>query len=200
MPYLKRLIAWLNRPVFGTRVIPPGARVDPDRFADAEFPVHCPTCDYCLQGLPSCRCPECGRPFDRGRLLVEQYVLDTASSPWRRNRLSRALKWMALCALALLTTTQVLIVGTPWLVQRYKPRAQAAGGTSKSVWDQVQRVSQLAEVVNFVMLAMLVTGVGMGLWRYRQFAAKRRCVLAAIEEGQGAPAGACREGETPRTS
>ncbi len=59
--------------------IPPNARVDAADFSEAEFPVHCPECGYLLAGVPEPRCPECGRPFDRGRLLVEQYVL--ARSP-----------------------------------------------------------------------------------------------------------------------
>lgn len=53
-----------------------GARVDPSAFSDDEFPVWCPECDYLLRGLLSNRCPECGHGFDRGRLLVSQYVLD----------------------------------------------------------------------------------------------------------------------------
>lgn len=62
----------LNRPLFGT--VPYGARVDPNRFSEDEFPVVCPKCDYALRGLPDGRCPECGTEFDRGRLLVQQYV------------------------------------------------------------------------------------------------------------------------------
>lgn len=56
-------------------VIPPETRVDPSRFSEDEFPVSCPQCEYELRGLSGECCPECGRPFDRGRLLVEQYLL-----------------------------------------------------------------------------------------------------------------------------
>jgi len=56
-------------------VIPPETRVDPARFPETGFPVHCPACEYQLQGLAGHRCPECGRAYERGRLLVEQYLL-----------------------------------------------------------------------------------------------------------------------------
>ena len=58
------------------RIIPPEARVDPSLFPEEEFPVLCSKCNYLLRGLPESRCSECGREFDRGRLLVEQYVLE----------------------------------------------------------------------------------------------------------------------------
>lgn len=57
-------------------IIPPETRVDPAAFSEDEFPVVCPQCNYQLRGLPHNTCPECGRPFDRGRLLVEQYVIE----------------------------------------------------------------------------------------------------------------------------
>lgn len=65
------------------RVIPEDARVDPGQFPPDEFPLYCPNCDYLLRGLEVNRCPECGRPFDPGRLLVEQYVIHSAG---RRSR------------------------------------------------------------------------------------------------------------------
>lgn len=64
----------LRRPLFGTIVIPKDARVDPAQFPEDQFPVHCVKCGYWLRGLPDGRCPECGEPFERGRLLVRQYV------------------------------------------------------------------------------------------------------------------------------
>lgn len=56
-------------------LIPADTRVDPELFPENEFPVVCPKCDYLLRGLPGNTCPECGSSFDRGRLLVEQYVI-----------------------------------------------------------------------------------------------------------------------------
>lgn len=56
--------------------LPPDASVDPGKFSEVEFPIFCPNCNYRLQGLSENRCPECGREFDRGRLLVQQYVVE----------------------------------------------------------------------------------------------------------------------------
>lgn len=78
---LKRLLRY--RVAHG-KLIPPEARVDSAAFPEAEYPVVCPKCRYLLRGLPNGPCPECGKPFDRGRLLVEQYVLEGGSRfhPW----------------------------------------------------------------------------------------------------------------------
>lgn len=79
--FLRRLLRY--RMVSG-EIIPPDARVDPDEFPEKEFPLYCPECDYLLRGLPEARCPECGHPFDRGRLLVEQYVIEQGKRLWMR--------------------------------------------------------------------------------------------------------------------
>ena len=78
------------RIAFG-RIIPPNARANPAQFSEAEFPIVCPKCDYLLRGLTVPRCPECGRDFDRGRLLVEQYVLEGGLG--RTGRVSQFAKW-----------------------------------------------------------------------------------------------------------
>ena len=70
---LRRIFRY--RIAFG-RIIPPSARANPAQFSEAEFPIVCPKCDYLLRGLTVPRCPECGRDFDRGRLLIEQYVIE----------------------------------------------------------------------------------------------------------------------------
>lgn len=80
MPMLKRVWSFLHRSLFGTRVIPLNARVAPALFSEEEFPVYCPKCEYLLRGLPDGRCPECGEPFERERLLVVEYV------EWRARR------------------------------------------------------------------------------------------------------------------
>ncbi len=67
------------------------AEVDPLLFSEEAFPVHCPGCGYLLRGLPDGRCPECGRPFKRGQLLVRQYVHEPIQLPWRRRQLLIAL-------------------------------------------------------------------------------------------------------------
>ncbi|MBP7933253.1 MAG: hypothetical protein KA354_01280 [Phycisphaerae bacterium] len=62
--------------------LPQDARVDPGLFPEDEFPVYCPWCNYLLRGLPDDRCPECGKHFDPGRLLVVQYVEDKGRRQW----------------------------------------------------------------------------------------------------------------------
>ncbi len=78
------------RIAFG-RIIPPNTRANPAQFSEAEFPIVCPKCDYLLRGLTVPRCPECGRDFDRGRLLVEQYVIEGGLG--RKGRVSQFAKW-----------------------------------------------------------------------------------------------------------
>lgn len=72
----EKINRFLHTPLFGTKYIhvPPDARVDPAGFSEEEYPVVCPKCTYLLRGLADGRCPECGTPFDRGQLLVRQYV------------------------------------------------------------------------------------------------------------------------------
>jgi hypothetical protein len=73
-------------------IIPADARVDPAGFPDKSFPVLCPDCRYLLRGLSGNACPECGGTFDRGRLLVEQYVMRPDTCLFARHgRLGRLL-------------------------------------------------------------------------------------------------------------
>ncbi len=92
---------WLRgyRLAYG-QVIPPEARVNPDEFPQEEYPVYCPDCDYLLRGLPdNHRCPECGRSFERGRLLVEQYAMEGGKRHWRR--INKYAKWTLVIAIIL---------------------------------------------------------------------------------------------------
>jgi len=101
---------WLfrHRPAFNA-MIPPDARVDPDRFPEEEFPLYCPKCDYLLRGLPGNRCPECGQAFDRGRLLVEQYVIQQGKPTWPPAK--RYAKKTAVIGLILLLASLLLVIG-----------------------------------------------------------------------------------------
>lgn len=69
----------------------PDARVDPAAFPEADFPVYCMRCGYELRGLAESRCPECGDPFDRGHLLLEQYIHCKRPRTDRRYRLAQRL-------------------------------------------------------------------------------------------------------------
>lgn len=67
---------WRRYRLSSLGLIPADTRVDPSLFPEDEFPLVCPKCNYSLRGLPDNICPECGSQFDRGRLLVEQYVIE----------------------------------------------------------------------------------------------------------------------------
>jgi hypothetical protein len=69
----------------------PNARVDPALFPEADYLVYCMRCGYDLRGLPNEQCPECGERFERGRLLVEQYVRGKRPRSDGRYRFARRL-------------------------------------------------------------------------------------------------------------
>ncbi len=95
-------------------MIPPDARVDPDKFPEEHFPLYCSSCDYLLRGLPGDRCPECGQPFDRGRLLVEQYVIQQGVQNWPRT--SKYAKWSLIAGMALMIAGPM-----PFVILRWTP-------------------------------------------------------------------------------
>lgn len=98
----------LHRPLFGTRVIAQDARADVSRLSEDEFPIWCPKCDYLLRGLPDGRCPECGTEFERGRLLVQQYVHQWSETLRRRTTSG---KWAVRTAWVGLTVIAVGYLG-----------------------------------------------------------------------------------------
>ena len=106
----KRLLR--HRPAYGG-LIPPEAQVDPNLFPDDRYPVWCPDCDYLLRGLPDGRCPECGRSFEKGRLLVEQYVIEQGRRNWKRT--SRWAKWTLVIGIALYFIAKVPLI-LMWLL------------------------------------------------------------------------------------
>ncbi len=80
---LKTLSSVFKKPLFGTTVIPHDATVDPAQFPEDEYPAHCTKCQYCLNGLPDGKCPECGTDFVRGALLVKLYGSIVNDVRWR---------------------------------------------------------------------------------------------------------------------
>jgi hypothetical protein len=98
------------------RIIPPEAHADPAIFPEEEFPIFCPKCNYLLRGLPDDRCPECGREFDRGRLLVEQYVLEYGKRRWRCVSKWAWRTWIA--AVGLATFGELLVWFQVWAERR----------------------------------------------------------------------------------
>jgi hypothetical protein len=152
--------------------------VDPGRLAEAEFPVICPQCAYLLRGLPDGSCPECGRPFERGRLLVQQYVHEFGSRAWARSvsgRIAAACRGtMAVCVLL----TCLTAVGSLALHLRAS-RLAPAGWLGNLVWVRAIFYSYCV----FVSLAGLAATAWLALWirHMVRFRKKRFAVIDALE-------------------
>jgi hypothetical protein len=172
-----RLAARLNRPIFGTRVIPRDARVDPALFPEDEFPIHCRKCGYLLRGLPDGLCPECGTPFERGRLLVVTYVDDPLRRTWRHTRAGRVFIGLTIGGLAAIAASYsgVIIYGLwVWVMSRNKLRVPPAAVSAPSVMYAIMSVVQ-------VLVLFSLIGCGLVLYRdFRRVADKRRRVIDAI--------------------
>lgn len=179
MSMLARLVSVLKRPLFGTRVIPAGARVDPSQFSEDEFPVYCPKCDYLLRGLPAARCPECGADFDRGKLLVEQYVTVDGLPRLRRGRLNRLAYWVAMAGLCLVGIGGY---GIRFATRRYMPQLLASGNAQavNTFQARVELVSLLVCVLEIVALAALLCWAGITIRAYWAGRLKRRRIVDAI--------------------
>lgn len=110
MPRDTRSTFWrlMNKPLFGTRVVPRDGRVDPAIFPEDEFPIHCAKCWYQLRGLSGDTCPECGEQFDRGRLLVQQYANPKGHPLLRRTQTGRVCRRLMVLAMTLIMLGLIL--------------------------------------------------------------------------------------------
>jgi hypothetical protein len=178
---LLKLLGLLNRPLFGTRVIPADARVPAAGFSEDEFPVFCSNCEYLLRGLSSSRCPECGEPFDRGRLLVDQYVRERDHRLWKRGGLGR---WAGRLAAATMVLLLLYIAGTHAAAHWVLPLAQSK---VRPTAQQVDRWVVILELLHhsmwwgqLLMLAVLVACVLIWIRAARRNTRKRRRVMDAI--------------------
>lgn len=115
--------------------IPLGTAVDPALFPEDEFPVECLGCGYELRGLPDGRCPECGREFARGELLVSVYYFGES----RRKRwiaiLGAVCFWVALLVLGLYVLS--LLIALVFLVFDPTPTLESVGRGGFRVWSVV---------------------------------------------------------------
>jgi hypothetical protein len=164
---MRNLFREFDRPLFGTVVIPGDARVDPEHFPEEDFPVHCPRCEYLLRGLAEERCPECGEPFDRGRLLVLQYAV-RATKGWRSPE-QRVLLCLGLAAALLVALTPLADYLMALLVSlSLRPRVY-------QVYYIVQRT------ISISLLVAILTGVAWAWRRWRQRARQRAMILALLQ-------------------
>lgn len=164
----------LDRALFGTTVIPATARVDPAKFPADEFPVHCPKCDYLLRGLTDERCPECGKPFDRGRLLVVQYLGDEARSSARLPEY-RLMVWCSLAAGVSIALSLLCYYGLAVYARSNAGTPQATQAIGLMVW-----VMRGWMVVQGVLFALILVALGMAFRRYRGNRARREQIRAAM--------------------
>ena len=177
----------LYRPLFGTFVVPKDARVDPALFSEEEFPVFCPKCRYSLRGLRDGLCPECGRPFERGALLVQQYVF--GKQLWRLTLLGRVGRWCVVgglvCVLTFFLGASVLVV----LQRLGLVDLEAVSANISVTWT-----------MRLVLAGLLVLAVGYGLIltsalcslvdaQRSQYRRKRRAVIAALRAAASADEG-----------
>lgn len=172
----KPLTGWrrlLRYRIAGKRIITPEARVDPAMFSEDDFPVFCPKCDYLLRGLPDSRCPECGREFQRGRLLVEQYVNEYSKRSFRRTSKWAWRTWIAAVGLAIGSELVVWVQG--WVGRRHPSIYMTVPG-------------YLFRVFIISMVALMVVALLLGLvsgWLFLRWTLvsrrKRRKVLDAID-------------------
>ena len=175
-PWRTKLDQLLHRPLFGTKVISPDVAVDPSRFPEAEFPVRCTQCDYLLRGLPDGKCPECGREFNRGNLLVRQYVLEHGQRTSRSSSTGRWAKGLAIGGFLLLAI--IYASGALLLLTAPVP----APGTSSPAWDWVGRWGPVVIRVVYLGPAMMLAGAVLYLGQLYRNRAKRRRIIASLDQ------------------
>jgi hypothetical protein len=159
--------------------------VDADRFPEDEFPVYCPKCDYLLRGLRDERCPECGTPFDRGRLLVQQYVHE-----WNRRALKKMGedKWLrrflVFAAVAVVITFVVPTLAAfiaYWSIQHLGSQAGATSNVMERILHWSYGMTRASRYLQLLVAVFLGGWAFWGIRLNRASAGARRRVLDAIE-------------------
>ena len=179
MPRLfERISRIFRKPLFGTRVIPHDARVDPAAFPEDDYPIWCPKCGYVLKGLPQDRCPECGQEFDRGRLLVWQYVFGKGRVPRKPSGPGKVARIMFATGCVLMALHFALILLVPVILA-------VRAGNIRAARDWI---SVLAQLVQFSIPLPLIALGGAAIAEVvalRPYFAKRKAIRAAIPTPNG---------------
>ena len=173
---------FLHRDLLSGRVMPrkvAKASVDPNLFPEEQFPLYCPKCGYLLRGLPNDRCPECGTRFERGRLLVEQYVLRHGGPRLRLTRMGRWIARLVICGfLVHYVGRGALYVTVRWMKTQDTPaKLSAASETLFTVGKWTQVASGLALFLWFAAGILFAVRI----WRN---ASKRRRILDALQDAE----------------
>ena len=183
-----RLVRFMTRPMFGTRVIPRNARVDPDVFSEDEFPLWCGQCNYLLRGLPDGRCPECGTPFEKSHLLVQQYVRDPLGRLWRHDRLGRLFVRLVVVGFGSIGGTFIAM----WIYAACMAHfANIKSIPARIVPDLLQAGAIVVWLLQVAVTAGLAVCAAAAVARVKRIMRKRRCVIEAMT--------ACEAGQSPRT-
>jgi hypothetical protein len=162
--------------MFGTRVIPRDATVDPTLFSEEEYPVYCPKCEYLLRGLPDGKCPECGTAFERGRLLVRQYVVDWSGATWRRMAAGRWAGRLLVVGAALILLGFAALAAKVWL-----PSAAAPNSTPAPAFERVLRLVSLWIGVLAAGVSLYVAGAVLTFMSFWRRVGGRRAIIDAIK-------------------
>lgn len=168
-----RLRRILYRDLVTGYTIPREGRVDPTPFPEDEFPVYCPKCDYSLRGLPDGNCPECGKAFERGRLLVIQYVERACEHDFHNSPSGRRAIRVCLYGLAVSVSLALLAFG----LERWPPRGNTAAIRALTLNSDTPFIILIPLLLaSFVLLAHVIH-------HNRSTASRRRRVLRALQAG-----------------
>jgi len=172
----------LNKPLFGTHVIPRDASVDPTLFPEQEYPVYCSKCTYLLRGLPDGKCPECGTSFERGKLLVRTYVSAWSGALWRDSAARKWFWWLLATGIAL-----PFLASLGFVCMKYFGSFNSPNPPSSAALDSAFRlvyallgVMFVGPVLQLVALAIVVKAYPRGSWK------RRRAIIDAISEAESA--------------
>ncbi len=171
--------SFLRRPLFGIRVIPRDACVDPTLFPEQDYPVQCSKCDYLLRGLADGKCPECGTAFKRGQLLVRDYVTAFGWASWTG---SAGWKWLlrVMAAWGYLTFPCILgfVILKPFLLSGLQ-NPPASGTMNSSLYLFYGFLTIICAGV-----VLLLVAVVMAIKSYRRGSWKRRAIIDAIKQSE----------------
>jgi hypothetical protein len=175
---LAKVSRLLYRPLFGTFVVPKDARVDPTLFSEEGFPVFCPRCRYSLRGLRDGLCPECGQPFERGALLVRQYVFEWGQRHRKGTPLARVRRWLVIGATACGLVLLLGVVSLPLCALLWRAGFVPVSVESFIAWGY--RISRVLLVLALVTTLLWGTVIVLVLIHCSRFAKKRGAVIAAL--------------------